>query len=419
MSFKDYFTRKFDIAMAVQEEATAAVDYDLCVNRVSECLFSPATESLSEDMEVLCMEHMHVLAALEEKQQAALEASGNEAVMEGFKETVKKYWERFKAFIIKIKNLVVRTIQRVIGYIKTLIMRITAKVVAKLRGKDAKKMEKEVEQGSRFVKKIEVRPNLSKDVETLCGDYQNFLNKFVDDLEKVGDKNAGSKKEIEDLKDRCEDFFDNNQKNKSELIDEILGEAKDVNVTEISKLEAAYNAIKKAKVPKAVDTIKKNILKAIDRVEKEASKKSKTISSERIALYTYIVNHSVQQMNAILAAIQETYVLWLSARIKVVNAYYNASEEKEEDEDDDENKSSTKSTTNEEKSAVEKERSKQNVIDDDHDDGYVPGPNGNDIVKQAEAKRKAEFANRMREGRNKKKFARYTDEQDVDPSEAF
>lgn len=401
MSFKD-LTYKFDIAMAVQEEAAAAVDYDLYVNRVSECLFSPATESLSEDMEVLCMEHMHVLAALEEKQQAALEASGDEAVMEGFKETVKKYWERFKAFIIKIKNLVVRTIQRVIGYIKTLIMRIAAKVVAKLRGKDAKKMEKEVEKGSRFVKKIEVRPNLSKDVETLCDDYQKFLTKFTDDLSAIGDKNAGSKKEIEDLKDKCEDFFDNNQKNKSELIDEVLGEAKDVNVTEISTLENAYNAIKKAKVPKAVDSIKKNILKAIDRVEREASKKSKSISSERIALYTYVVNHSVQQMNAILAAIQETYVLWLSARIKVVNAYYNASEEKEENDSEDGKKSDTKAE-NKETSALERERNKQDVI--------IPKPKlgkkGNNIKEL------------VKERRNQKTFSEYTDDQEVDPGDAF
>ena len=396
MSFKDYITYEFDVAMAIQEEAAAAVDYDLYTNRVSECLFSPATESLSEDMEVLCMEHMHVLASLEEKHQAALEAYDNEAVMEGFKETVKKYWERFKAFIIKIKNLVVRTIQRVIGYIKTLIMRLAAKVVAKLRGKDAKKMEKEVTKGSRFVKKIEVRPNLSKDVETLCGDYQKFLDKFVTDLDKVGDRNSGStKKEIEDLKDKCEEFFDNNQKNKSELIDEILGEAKDMNVTEISTLEAAYNAIKKAKVPKAVESIKKNILKCIDKVEKEASKKSKSISSERIALYTYSVNHTVQQMNAILAAIQETYVLWLSARIKVVNAYYNASEEKEED--------------NEGSSSFDKEKYLRNVntIDDSK-----PEPT-------EEEKKKKAFVKRMTEGKNLKKYSKYTDEQEVDPGDAF
>ena len=137
-----------------------------------------------------------------------------------------------------------------------------------------------------------------------------------------------------------------------------------MNVTEISTLDAAYNAIKKAKVPKAVESIKKNILKCIDKVEKEASKKSKSISSERIALYTYSVNHTVQQMNAILAAIQETYVLWLSARIKVVNAYYNASEEKEENEDDEDNDKPASKPENTTASALEKERSKEDTIDD-------------------------------------------------------
>lgn len=414
MSFKDYITYEFDVAMAVQEEAAAAVDYDLYTNNVSECLFSPATESLTEDMEVLCMEHMHVLASLEEKHQTALEAYGDEVVVESFKESVKKYWERFKAFIIKIKNLVVRTVQRVIAYIKTLIMRLAAKVVAKLRGKDAKKMAKEVEKGSRFVKKIEVRPNLSKSVDELCDDYMEALVAVTNKASSVAIPEAGSsEKQIDDAKDKLEAIYDEHQKSKSELLDEVLGEAKEVSVTEISGLEEAYNAIKKAKVPKAVDNVKKQILKVIDKVEKDATKKSKSISSKRIAFYTYSTNHAVQQMNAILAAIQETYVLWLSARIKVVNAYYNASEEKEEDEDDEdvdkpvakpEDKPVDNKPVKTVKSILQKER--ENLIDDEK-----PINKNSKLYKALEKRRK--------EKANQKIFSQYTDQEEVEPGDAF
>ena len=81
------------------------------------------------------------------------------------------------------------------------------------------------------------------------------------------------------------------------------------------------------------EKFKKDIFKSIDKVEKEATK-SKTISSKRMGALTSFMNKIVQFFNAALAAVQQLCVMWLQARIKVVNKFYNATEDKEETNDD-------------------------------------------------------------------------------------
>ena len=345
-----------DVDLSEEEEKveTEAALADLNRNSISSYTFSPALEACDEEMEYLCMEHVNVLATMETVDAQACEAYNNasseseqQAVVEGFKESVSKYWERFKAFCIKIKNLIVRTVQRVIGYLKTLFTRIAAKVVAKLRGKDAKKMAKKVGDAnpSRYVSKVAVYKEL------LDADTMDKALKFVDDQNTTYNNSVilnQAKAAIEAAKaetgklDEYRDSVENNMeerfKTKSELVELAVGsdDPEEIEVTSYhSKIQQFVTDLTKAKIPKSVESTKKSILKSIETIEKMATK-SKSISSKRMSLLTYIMNEAVQQTNALLAAIQQVCVMWLQARIKVVNKFYNATEEREEEEPENE-----------------------------------------------------------------------------------
>lgn len=334
-----------DINLSEEDEQveTEAALADLNRNSISSYKFSPALEACDEEMEYLCMEHVNVLATMESIDAQACEAYNNasseseqQAVVEGFKESVSKYWERFKAFCIKIKNLIVRTVQRVIGYLKTLFVRIAAKVVAKLRGKDAKKMATKVGEGKRFVAKVEIYKRLLeiKSMEALVdGTEKTFdLDKSITVCKNILKNNKEIDGDLEKAKDNVEQGFDNGIfKTKAEIIEKVVGEdTTEEDITSFGKdVPTFVTDLTKAKIPKGVENVKKKALKAIETIEKEATK-SKSMSSKRMSLLTFIMNKSVQLMNNYLAAIQQLCVMWLQARIKVVNKFYNATEDKEE-----------------------------------------------------------------------------------------
>ena len=342
---EDEDTNVEDVDLSEEEEKveTEAALADLNRNSISSYKFSPALEACDEEMEYLCMEHVNVLATMESIDAQACEAYNNasseseqQAVVEGFKESVSKYWERFKAFCIKIKNLIVRTVQRVIGYLKTLFVRIAAKVVAKLRGKDAKKMATKVGEGKRFVAKVEIYKRLLeiKSMEALVdGTEKTFdLDKSITVCKNILKNNKEIDGDLEKAKDNVEQGFDNGIfKTKAEIIEKVVGEdTTEEDITSFGNdVPTFVTDLTKAKIPKGVENVKKKALKAIETIEKEATK-SKSMSSKRMSLLTFIMNKSVQLMNNYLAAIQQLCVMWLQARIKVVNKFYNATEDKEE-----------------------------------------------------------------------------------------
>lgn len=350
-----------DVDLSEEEEKveTEAALADLNRNSISSYKFSPALEACDEEMEYLCMEHVNVLATMESIDAQACEAYNNasseseqQAVVEGFKESVSRYWERFKAFCVKIKNLIVRTIQRVIGYLKTLFTRIAAKIVAKMRGKDAKKMANEVKANKRFVSKVETYEKLLTTttldalftkVET--GNYTFDIDSLVNTAKNAINAAKTTEDKLDDYKDGLESKYDKESKTKSEIIATVLGaeEPKDMDISSYhDKIDTFVSDLKKAKIPKTIENKKKAIIKGIETVEKLATK-SKNISSKRMSVLTFVMNKEVQQLNAWLAAIQQLCVMWLQARIKVVNKFYNASEDKDEN-DDDEKKSDDKKT---------------------------------------------------------------------------
>lgn len=344
----------------VEKEAAL---YDLSRNSISSYKFSPSLEACDEEMEYLCMEHVSLLATLDkadviatESYNSATSETEQQAVVEGFKETVSKYWERFKAFCIKIKNLIVRTVQRVIGYLKTLFVRIAAKIVAKLRGKDAKKMAKKVGDvnPSRYVSKVAVykvlldAPTMDAALKFVDSQNKRYNDQTILVLAKAAIEEAKAETgKLDDYRDEVENNTEENFKSKSELVELVVGEddPEEIEVTDYhSKIQTFVTDLTKAKIPKSVETTKKAILKAIDTIEKMATK-SKSISSKRMSLLTYIMNKAVQQMNALLGAIQQICVMWLQARIKVVNKFYNATEEKEEEETEESYIPSTESSS--------------------------------------------------------------------------
>ena len=309
----------------IMDEAAAAVESDLKLKDISSYKFSPALEACDEEMEYMCLENVKAYA-----------------VTEGFKETASKYWERFKAFIVKIKNLIVRTVQRVIGYLKALFTRVAAKIVAKFRGKDAKKMSAKVKAGNRYVGRVDVYPKLLE-VDTVDKLFKGGITvngKKIDIYEitlrsMLGLESIKNLDEEDRIRKVLEENFAEGLPSKSDIIEDILGD------DTVEKEASGYaddipnfvSSLQKAKIPKSVELFKKDIFKSIDKIEKEATK-SKTISSKRMSALTSFMNKIVQFFNAALAAVQQLCVMWLQARIKVVNKFYNATEDKEENEDE-------------------------------------------------------------------------------------
>lgn len=288
------------------------------LNFVAGC---PAIESANEENYFLTMEGLAIQMAFDRTDTACTEAwsmagSDEEKAMvtESFSESVKKYWVRFKAFLGRVKNMIIRTVQRFIGYIKTLVSKLSIKWATRKAN-----LEKATKQAAN-AKDIKVTVRL----ELLNRPISAFAVKIFDAYQKekselnslsakvTANSAEADKKTIGEMK----------LKDKSEVLKDILGEEKEINLgsskaTPASLIDDLKNA---EKAIKEIDGRKKQIMDDINKEENQV-KNMKDIDSAIMSVKMACINKRVAIFNRELSLFNQLLVLWLNTRTKALNAF--------------------------------------------------------------------------------------------------
>lgn len=327
-----------DVAAAVtpaeKAEDTAAATNDADAEKLTDVQGAPAIDECKEQANFFCMEAVKVNIAFDHVDKACTEAwvtsstDYQKAVIESnFKESAKKYWEKFKGFCVRMINLIKRTAIRVMTYIKKMAMKLAYKVVTNKVIMDAAKNSK------KFSKRLE-----GKDIMTFPDIFLDNASQLLAEAA-VDKSNNGPKKSLfvnpADEKVLIDIVFKNNWtlnndydkkqvqdiklKETSEYRDAIIKPEikKTVTLPIIEKFakELEDNDIKK--VLDAVSVQANSIRSFIEKAEKQAST-VKDFDTEIMVTKIAAINKLVSVYNRKLSLINSLAIMWIRIRVSAI-----------------------------------------------------------------------------------------------------
>lgn len=293
-----------------RKEAEEAAEFDLECDSLMECQGSPAIADAEEELHFITTEAMAMNIAFNRVDIACTEAyvmEADEAAKEGiikrFKDSVKKYWERFKAFLGKLKNMVIRTAQRVAAYVRTFVAKVVAKASLKLKEKSV--LEKKVNLADL---KITINANLNDSVANMISRLDRAYDPVSLKFSKMASEATAEDKDA---------LMQVKVADKAEVLKEIMGEKKEVAVAAIaSDAQKLVADMKRAEeLIKLVDNKKKNVLEAIKHCEARA-KAMKDLDTTVMSVRMAAINKAVSVYNRELSCMTTILVAWLGARTK-------------------------------------------------------------------------------------------------------
>ena len=300
------------------EEAEEAAQFDVEeASSIEEMkgIAHPLTEMVT-DTTFACLEMMGTSIALDRADVACTESyvtassiAEKEAVTEGFKETVKKFYQKFKAFIIKIKNIIVRAYNRIKNYVVNLFTKIAKKVVMwKVKELDTKKMKDSKNT-------IKIYEKVTGTLESLLDDPKEMkagLKEATDCIMKI--KNSTSQSDIDEAKNIAAELA---KMDKDSIRKQMLGIQREVPVTEFSD---ALSDLKGMKVPKAFDRNRKTVLDVIKKCE-DGVKNDKNLNSQTMSVRVTLINNITSMLNKVWAVMGTLVHHWVAPRVAIVAKY--------------------------------------------------------------------------------------------------
>jgi hypothetical protein len=334
-----------DAAAAGEDEDAAkeALEIDVNAETMEGAIgMSSLIENAEEDVHMACMEAVSAAilfdqsdAACAEAYKAATSEYEKQIVTEKFTETVKKYAERFKQFLIKIKNAIVRIFSKVWNYIKILAAKVNVKFSLAMKI-DTKKYQ--IKKGTKVrVNKViantlkagDATPML-KNAEKAAANGISFehIMSLIDGISKKSEDKDYTKFKNEVNKIKVKDT--------DEIMKAIYGTA------EIDlKLEGQENLVKDIakKLPNAikkgmtvVDKVKKEMDKCVEAAKKHVDKLG-DIDTGKINIMTAAINKAMSLYNKNVNACVKSMLLMVNTCARIVRAAGWASEEKEKKSD--------------------------------------------------------------------------------------
>ena len=292
---------------------------------VHECVGCPAIEQAMEDNDFFALEAMAIATTLSNKAEACIESysyatSYDEkvAIQESFSETAKKYWERFKAFLGRVRNMVVRTLQRFMGYVKRLIARISAKWAT--RNGAVEDIKKAVEAKSEAYNNLKVMV------------HEDLINKKLSELFKGKKFTADRSSDVLAFLDKAKTDAENNDlaeeikkavedavKGVDEYVKDLISEAKEVSVSKLDPMRIVEELKKIDNTYTSLNLIKDLLMVQIKKVE-DLSKTLADENAKAISLWVQAIKGVVRGYNNKLSAINKIMVIWVQDRVSVLKA---------------------------------------------------------------------------------------------------
>lgn len=304
-----------------KEEAEEAARFDVEEASSIDAMkgFSSALSDMARESHFTCLEFVGTTIALDKVDVACSESyvkassiDEKEAVTEEFKENVKLYAQKFKAFILKIKNIVVRFYNRAKNYIVNLFDKVRAKIVS------FKVKEIDTEALNKSDKKVKTFTSIKtgETVSTLTSRMGKLWDMYAGDVEDILTMpSTASEDQIAKAKEKLENFA---KLSKNEIREKVLGTPTEVELKTFNKALSDLNDAKNA--VKSVDEVRSKIMTAIKDAEKSVNG-SKDINSAVMATKVTTINKLVGFMNKLWAVFGTAIHHWLSPRISVVMRY--------------------------------------------------------------------------------------------------
>lgn len=300
---------------ADMKEAAALVDSDLECDSLLEMRGPVAIHECEEEVHYLCLEAVAMQIAMDKTDQKLTEAyvvteaeEGKEEVKRSFKESVKRYWERFKGFMERVRLAVIRTAQRVWAYVTSMASKVAAKIAAK--GKYSTIASDAT---------IKAPANITKSLKDLVGAISKEVSSANVTLQQVIAKpEAGDKDTVANL----------TLPNKDDILKNVLGEEKEIKCNSFGEVSALISTLKNcskeagAYINSEKDKINKNLsslgatLRRVNDLDTEAMTVGIAAINKEVALY-----------NRQLSVLTSVFVAWLGARTKALRAHGKATKE--------------------------------------------------------------------------------------------
>ena len=274
---------------------------------------APVAES-AFDTHCACLEFLGTTAALDKADVACTESyvsastvAEREAVTEGFKETVAKYYQKFKAFVLKIKNIIVRLYNRIKNYIVNFFTKVAKKVAMwKVTKLDTEKLNKSED-------KIEVYSKVTGPLSDIVGEDPKTVKAGMNEMVKLV-TNITSKSSDEALAQARSAAEDTKKMDKESIRKEMLGIRQEVSVKTFSN---ALEDLKKMKVPASLEKNRNQILKTINTIEGKV-KSDKGLDSKSMAVRVTVINALVTLLNKMWAVLGTAVHHWVAPRVSIV-----------------------------------------------------------------------------------------------------
>lgn len=317
---------EYDIA-----RVNEAVEADIEADSVEEATgFDRILASEAEEVNYACLEAVSANIAFDQCDIVCTEAYvtatsqyEKDAVTENFKESVKKFGARFKAFLVKIKNAIVRIANKAINYVKVLVSKVSAKFASKVK----------------LPSKIDIADDVKIRVikaMVYANSFRGFANKvFYAESNDAFDKIV---KAINSLKDKSADYVRQYELDTvklpevAELVGYGLGQGRgkgnaegfeDIKLAQFASSGASLlKDLSGSGINEAIDVIKDRRKKMEDSLKQaeNAVKSMNDIASDKINVLTACVNKAMVVFNRTMSACIKLLTMWVNQKVRVVRA---------------------------------------------------------------------------------------------------
>lgn len=283
-SFEDMKGSKIALATMVQESHTA------CLEFIGTCI-------ALDKVDVKCTESLA----------KATTASEKEIITEQFKESVKVYVQKFKAFIQKVINTIKRGVSRVGAYLERLML----KAQAKWATRNVKTVDPSAYKDLKFTApKAVCKDDLSALAVNAVGYVADDVKKLAKVAMEVNDEASAEKAKAEIMEAELPKAMD--------IITAICGQVEECTGADFGSRNL-LNDIKNAKPGKTLANATNSVVAQIKAVERSIAQ-SKDIDSKAMTVKVAAVNKIVGWMNRVFAAVNQIGVFWVRVRMVALNA---------------------------------------------------------------------------------------------------
>lgn len=263
-----------------------------------------ALHTMVEESHAACLEFIGTTIAMDKVDVKCTESlvkattdAEKEIVTEQFKESLKVYFQKFKALSQKVMGTVVRAKSRAIAYFKQLIAKLRVKV-SRIKSIDAAKA-KETD--------ITVAKGLTKDYSSKLKTVIDYLTKRADALADIATKAT----DVETITAKMQDVEEKGAAALEKAKKDLYGEEVTVKVSALGDVLGAVKNADVASVIKMADGIATNIKEV-----EQSVYKANDVDSKVMAAKVAMINKIVKCVNAAYSLIMQFMTRWLQVRVR-------------------------------------------------------------------------------------------------------